>query len=354
MSVFPSWCTSNRGGISKCCMVPFQYSPPPVTMTDTKAEMREFGRDLRRARTILIKIGTEIVHSPEGLLAMGQIGNIVEQIAILHMRGHNIILVSSGSITIGKMVLRRQYLLSGSMQSHLGGQVEDNVEFYEKACAAAGESGLQSLYEMLFSQYHLNCSQVLASDTDFREPQVRENLKNTLTTLLDVGIIPVINENDVITRRTAPLLCGEKMAWDNDSLASLFAQEMQVDLMVIITDVDGIYTASTSSGDDRKLISRFKRDDKPFVVPESRVSSMGQNDKVHSCIRAVDSGAVRAAVVAKAEPGVLLRIVKGERVGTLFISPDGKPIGDATTEEKHIDPLYTGIAKRTRGQLSKL
>ncbi|EEY59273.1 delta-1-pyrroline-5-carboxylate synthetase, putative [Phytophthora infestans T30-4] len=258
--------------------------------------MREFGRDLRRARTILIKIGTEIVHSPEGLLAMGQIGNIVEQIAILHMRGHNIILVSSGSITIGKMVLRRQYLLSGSMQSHLGGQVEDNMEFYEKACAAAGQSGLQSLYEMLFSQYHLNCFQILASDADFR--------------------------TDVITRRTAPLLSGEKMAWDNDSLASLFAQEMQVDLMVIITD--------------------------------SRVSSMGQNDKEHSCIRAVDSGAVRAAVVAKAEPGVLLRIVNGERVGALFISPDGKPIGDATTEEEHIDPLYTGIAKRSRGRLSKL
>ncbi|KAG3107417.1 hypothetical protein PI125_g12749 [Phytophthora idaei] len=172
-------------------------------MTDSKPEMREFGRDLRRARIILIKIGTEIVHSPEGLLAMGQIGNIVEQIAMLRMRGHKIILVSSGSITIGKMVLRRQYLLSGSMQSHLGGQVGDNVEFYEKACAAAGQSGLQ----------------MLASDADFREPQVRENLKSTLGTLLDVGIIPVINENDVITRRTAPLLSGEKMAWDNSSRA---------------------------------------------------------------------------------------------------------------------------------------
>lgn len=154
---------------------------------------------------------------------MGQIGNIVEQIAMLHLRGHNIILVSSGSITIGKMVLHRQYLLSGSMQSHLCGQVDGNVHFYEKACAAAGQSGLQSLYEVLFAQYHLNCSQVLASDTDFREPQVRENLKRTLRTLLDVGIIPVINENDIITRRTEPLLSGDKMAWDNDSLASLFA-----------------------------------------------------------------------------------------------------------------------------------
>ncbi|OWZ21038.1 Delta-1-pyrroline-5-carboxylate synthetase [Phytophthora megakarya] len=321
-------------------------------MSATSSKMREFGRDVRQSRTILIKIGTEIVHSPEGLLAMGQIGNIVEQIAMLHMRGHNIILVSSGSITIGKMVLHRQYLLSGSLQSHLGGQVDDNVQFYEKACAAAGQSGLQSLYEMLFAQYHLNCSQVLASDADFREPQVRENLKLTLQTLLDVGIIPVINENDVITRRTAPLLSGDKMAWDNDSLASLFAQEMQVDLMVLITDVDGVYT--NSSGEGRQLITRFRRGDKPFVVPESRVSSAGQQDKVHSCIRAVDSGSVRAAVVAKAEPGVLLRILNGERVGTLFISPDGKPIGDAATEEEHIDPLYSGITKGSRTPFSKL
>ncbi|KAG1701777.1 hypothetical protein DVH05_010271 [Phytophthora capsici] len=288
-------------------------------------KIREFGRELRQARTILIKIGTEIVHSPEGLLAMGQIGNIVEQIAMLHMHGHKIILVSSGSITIGKMVLRRQYLLSGSMQSHLGGQVDDNVQFYEKACAAAGQSGLQT------------------SDADFREPQVRENLKRTLRTLLDVGIIPVINENDVITRRTAPLLSGDKMAWDNDSLASLFAQEMQVDLMVLITDVEGVYKAST--GETRQIISRFQRGDKPFVAPESRVSAMGQRDKVHSCVRAVDSGAVRAAVIAKAEPGVLRRILNGEQVGTLFISPDGGRIGDADTEEEHIDPLYSGIAK---------
>ncbi|KAJ8548484.1 hypothetical protein ON010_g11189 [Phytophthora cinnamomi] len=115
-----------------------------ATMSSNEQKRREFSHDLNRACTILIKIGTEIVHSPEGLLAMGQIGNIVEQIAMLHMRGHNIILVSSGSITIGKMVLHRQYLLSGSMQSHLGGQVGDNVQFYEKACAAAGQSGLQS------------------------------------------------------------------------------------------------------------------------------------------------------------------------------------------------------------------
>lgn len=202
-------------------------------------------RDLTRARTILVKIGTEIVHSEDGLLAMGKIGAIVEQIASLHMQGRNIILISSGSIPIGKMVLHRQYLLSGSMQSHLGGRAGEKVHFHEKACAAAGQSGLQSLYEMLFAQFHLSCSQILATDADFRVPLVRENMKQTVKTLLDVGIIPIINENDVISRRKTPLVDGEqKVAWDNDSLAALFACELKVDLMILLTDYEGVYGAT--------------------------------------------------------------------------------------------------------------
>jgi delta-1-pyrroline-5-carboxylate synthetase len=179
---------------------------------------------------------------------MGKIGAIVEQIAALHMQGKNVIVISSGSVAIGKMVLHRQYLLSGSMQSHLGGQVGEKVHFYDKACAAAGQSGLQSLYEMLFAQYHLACSQILASDGDFREPQVRTNLKETVRTLLNVGIIPIINENDVITRRQTPLIDEHnRIAWDNDSLAALFACEMQVDAMILLTDVDGVFRATDGS-----------------------------------------------------------------------------------------------------------
>uniref|UniRef100_K3WIT9 Aspartate/glutamate/uridylate kinase domain-containing protein n=1 Tax=Globisporangium ultimum (strain ATCC 200006 / CBS 805.95 / DAOM BR144) TaxID=431595 RepID=K3WIT9_GLOUD len=300
-------------------------------------------RELKRARTILVKIGTEIVHSTDGVLAMGQIGAIVEQIAMLHMQGHNIILVSSGSVAIGKMVLHRQYLLSGSMQSHLGGHVGESVNFFEKACAAAGQSGLQSLYEMLFAQYHLACSQLLASDADFRIPNVRQNLKKTVRTLLDVGIIPVINENDVITLRKTPLIQGKKIAWDNDSLASLFAQELGVDLMIILTDIDGVYTTN-ADGSGKTLIHEFKPSDTGIISPESRVGSVGQKDKLHSCIRAVDSGTVRAAVIAKAEPGSLLRLLKGERVGTLFAVRDGIRIGAESDNEDHIDPMYSGIS----------
>lgn len=79
-----------------------------------------------------------------------------------------------------------------------------------------------------------------------------------------------------------------------------------------------------------------------MISPESRVGPVGQKDKLHSCIRAVDSGSVRAAVIAKAEPGALLRLLKGERIGTLFYARDGERIG-ADEGESHIDPLYSGI-----------
>ncbi|KAJ0410139.1 hypothetical protein ATCC90586_008417 [Pythium insidiosum] len=316
----------------------------PQRCTDAPVPPRteDARRDLQRARTVLVKIGTEIVHSEDGLLAMGKIGAIVEQIATLHMQGRNVIVISSGSVAIGKMVLHRQYLLSGSMSSHLGGRVGETVNFYEKACAAAGQSGLQSLYEMLFAQYHLACAQILASDADFRVPSVRENMKKTVRTLLDVGIIPVINENDVITRRKTPLIDQkQKIAWDNDSLAALFACELEVDLMILLTDVDGIY-AATPDGKGKQLIHEFGPQDVGIIAPESRVGQLGQKDKLHSCIRAVDSGAVRSAVIAKAEPGCLGRIIKGERIGTLFALRDGALIGKSN--EDHIDPLYSGIS----------
>jgi glutamate 5-kinase len=215
------------------------------------------------------------------------------------------------------------------------------VHFFEKAMAAAGQSGLQALYEMLFSQYHLACSQILASDADFRKPRVRENLKKTVRTLLGVGIIPVINENDVITARKTPLAVGDKIAWDNDSLASLFAHEIGADLLVILTDVDGLYKSTPGGG--RELIHEFAVGDAAKVVlaAESRVGPVGQKDKLHACVRVVDSGAVRAAVIAKADPGALLKIVRRERVGTYFAVREGQRLGAGA--EEYIDPLYSDI-----------
>ncbi|POM78136.1 Delta-1-pyrroline-5-carboxylate synthetase [Phytophthora palmivora] len=162
-------------------------------------------------------VSTEIVHSPEGLLATGQIGNIVEQIPILHMRDHNTIFVSSGSITI------------------INGVASSNI-----CCQGP-------------------CSHICEVKWMITWPK------------LDVGLIPVINENNVITRRSGPLLPGTEMAWNNDALVSLFAQDMQAGHMVIITDVDSIYMASSLSGKERSyFISRFQRGNNALALLKQR------------------------------------------------------------------------------------
>nr|CCA21227.1 delta1pyrroline5carboxylate synthetase putative [Albugo laibachii Nc14] len=301
---------------------------------------------LKHSRSIVVKIGTEIVHSVDGMLAMGQIGAIVEQIAILHMQGIRVVIVSSGSVAIGKMMLQRQYLLSGSMQSHLGGRVGHDVNFDEKTCAAAGQSGLQSLYEILFAQYHLQCSQILASDADFRDPVIRKTLKETMQSLLQVGIIPIVNENDVITKRRVPLVDKHtRIAWDNDSLASLFAIELNSDLLITLTDTDGVYRRDKDGG--KEMIHEFQPNDSCVMFENSRVGPVGQEEKVMSSIQAVNSGFVKAAIIAKAEPHCLIDIIKGKRLGTLFLLRGGARYdtlkvfdkGDCISDQKHPSKL---------------
>ncbi|OQR95860.1 delta-1-pyrroline-5-carboxylate synthetase, partial [Thraustotheca clavata] len=277
---------------------------------------------LQHARTILIKVGTEVVNSPDGLLALGKTGSIVEQIARLHMQGKQIILVSSGAVGIGRMVLKRQHMLSSSMQSHLKGRVASVAALNPKACAAAGQSGMQSLYEVLFSQYHLACSQILTSDNDFHVPQIRDNVKQTILALLKIGIIPVINENDVVSQRKIPLTDAEdRIAWDNDSLASLVAREVGVDCMIVLTDSNGLYDPLT-----KMPLDSYTSKQQWAFADTSRLGPLGQLDKVQSCIEAVNSGLVQAAILAPVVSGSIVDILDGKSIGTIFQITNNKPL----------------------------
>ncbi|ETV91128.1 hypothetical protein H310_14222 [Aphanomyces invadans] len=284
---------------------------------------------LKHARVILVKIGTEVVNSPEGLLAMGKIGSIVEQIARMHMQGKQIILVSSGAVAIGRMVLKRQQMLSGSMQTHLKGYNPTRGSLNPKACAAAGQSGMQSLYEVLFSQFHLACSQILTSDTDFQVPQIRENVKQTILSLLQVGIIPIVNENDVVSQRKVPLTDStNRVAWDNDSLASLVAQELGAELMLLVTDLPGLADARGAVVSDYDPLMPIQ------FGTTSQVGPQGQLDKVLACVEAINSGVVKAAVILPAAPNSLIHAVEGQRIGTLFYGPAPlpRPVVDEGTQ----------------------
>lgn len=271
---------------------------------------------LQTAQTILVKIGTDVVNASDGFLAMGRVGSIIEQICRLHMRGKRVILVSSGAVGLGRIVLRRQAMLSGSIQAHITGRLDQSAT--PKACASAGQGGMQALYEALFSQYDVVCSQILASDADFHVPESRDNLCRTIRELLDIGIIPIVNENDVTSQRQVPLTDDQnRVAWDNDSLASLVASGAAVDLLINVTDSAGFFHANEDT--EEKMIEEYDgTETKVKLGKGSRVGVMGQEEKLNAVLWAIKHGVKYAVVADMNEPNGVLKIVDGEAIGTLF------------------------------------
>lgn len=205
-------------------------------MAETAAAARTTFGD---AKLVVVKVGTSVVTRPDGLLALGRVGALVEQIAQLSKQGKRVVLVASGAIGIGTGKLIEQAVLSRSIRTHLhsvGNESDTTMEPSARARAAAGQGGLMSLYETLFTQYGLVCGQVLVTESDFEVESRRARMRSTLVWMLQMGAIPVLNENDVLAvpeRR--------KLFTDNDSLAVLIARELQAELLLLLSDVHGVY-----------------------------------------------------------------------------------------------------------------
>ena len=195
------------------------------------------------ATTIVVKVGTSVVTRPDGDIAIGRIATVIEQIAHLRRQGKRVVFVASGAIGVGNARLSEQAVLSRTLRTHLQGQ--SAVEpASARARAAAGQGGLMGLYDVLFSQYSVPCGQLLVTEADFQCSTRRARFAASLSWLLDAGGVPVINENDVIAR---PEL--RKLFSDNDSLAVLIAMELQADLLVLLSDVEGVYTKKPGPGE---------------------------------------------------------------------------------------------------------
>ena len=203
--------------------------------------MASFGRsDFKNMKRVLIKAGTSVITHSNGTIALSRIAFIVEQIVrLVRDRGVSVVLVSSGSIGIGKQKLGH----------HLSPQFEKS-DIFMRSFAATGQSGLMGIYDYFFSHYKIQCAQILVTDADFLIDERRNNLKKTVETLLSYNVVPILNENDVISTRKTPYRESEgkqlKIVWDNDSLACLVSIECKMDLTVLLTDVDGLYKSMDS------------------------------------------------------------------------------------------------------------
>jgi len=144
---------------------------------------------------------------------------------------------------------------------------------YNSACAAAGQLGLMSLYETMFSQYDITTSQLLVTAFDFTSPERRRNIQFVISQLLKLGIVPLLNENDAVSANQGYALFGNSFA-DNDSLASMVAVEMSAQLLILLTDVNGVYDRPPSDP-SAKLINVFTRQNSNFKVGEKSLQGRG-------------------------------------------------------------------------------
>ncbi|TDH73307.1 hypothetical protein CCR75_007392 [Bremia lactucae] len=285
--------------------------------------------DLKHAMRIVVKMGTSVV-STNGEPALGRIASIVEQVCTLKRQGKEVLLVTSGAVGIGRKRLNKQILLSASLRTHVqGNQQMLALEKKKGAMAAAGQIGLMSLYETLFSLYDVACSQVLVTASDFKTAQNRANMRDTILNLLELDVVPIVNENDAVS--ASP---DGTVFTDNDSLAALVGGEIEADLLMLLTDVKGLYNKPpTLPG--AKIISVFRPETSSFKIGEkSSVGRGGMGAKIDAAQSAISQG-VNAVIIASGfENSVVASIMNGASLGTLFVANPGIESSDSVSAEK--------------------
>uniref|UniRef100_A0A3Q3MPE1 Delta-1-pyrroline-5-carboxylate synthase n=1 Tax=Mastacembelus armatus TaxID=205130 RepID=A0A3Q3MPE1_9TELE len=304
--------------------------------------------ELRQAKRIVVKLGSAVVtRGDECGLALGRLASTVEQVAMLQNQGREMIIVTSGAVAFGKQRLRHEILLSQSVRQalHSGhNQLKDmSLPLLEaRACAAAGQSGLMALYEAMFTQYSTCTAQILVTNLDFHDDQKRQNLNSTLQELLRMNIMPIINTNDAVVPPPEPNsdLQGVNVISikDNDSLAARLAVEIKADLLIVLSDVEGLYNSPPGT-DDAKLIDNFYPGDQQSITygTKSRVGIGGMEAKVKAALWALQSGT--SVVIAngtnpKVTGHVITDIVEGKKVGTFF--SEIKPAGHSVEQQTEI------------------
>nr|ANR02121.1 delta1-pyrroline-5-carboxylate synthetase 2 [Lilium regale] len=270
---------------------------------------------IRDAKRVIVKVGTAVVTRSDGRLALGRLGSLCEQVKELNSRGLDVILVTSGAVGVGRQRLGYRKLVHSSFAD----LQKPQLELDGKACAAVGQSGLMALYDSLFSQLDVTSSQLLVTDNDFKSEDFRMQLCETVNSLLDLRVIPVFNENDAISTRKAPYEDSSGIFWDNDSLAGLLAMELKADLLILLSDVEGLYSGPPGEPHSKIIHTYIKErhDGEITFGDKSRVGRGGMTAKVKAAVLATASG-TPVVITSGFATDNIVKVLQGERVGTLF------------------------------------
>jgi glutamate 5-kinase len=261
-------------------------------------------KKISQAERIVIKVGTSTLTYDNGRINLRNMENLCRSVAALMNRGKQVILVSSGAIGVGVGKLRLQ--------------AKPDTIREKQAVAAVGQCELMNMYSRLLSDYNYAVAQVLLTKDDIDDAPTRTNIMNTFRTLIEMEIVPVVNENDTVSTRE---IYHNGTFGDNDMLSAIVAVLVEADLLIMLTDIDGLYDCDPRQNKDACFVSYV-----PVITDDIEASAGGEGSKrgtggMRSKILAarIATAAGLDAIIANGEvPHIIDSILEGNQVGTMF------------------------------------
>ena len=276
--------------------------------------VREMMKDKKR---IVVKIGSSsLQHAETGDLDYTKLDVLVRELCDLRNRGKDVVLVTSGAIAVGKKAVM------------MGETGEDNPIAVKQACAAVGQARLMMTYQKIFAEYNQVAAQILMTKNTIVDNLNRYNAQNTFAELFKLGVIPIVNENDTIA--TYEIEIG-----DNDTLSAIVASLVEADALILLSDIDGLYTDDPRTNPDAKYIEVVEELNDDFInmgkaSTGSTVGTGGMNTKLQEAKIASSMG-IDMVIANSKDIKVIHRILDGRNIGTLFL---------AHRDERFDLPLY--------------
>lgn len=261
---------------------------------------------LQQAKRVVVKVGSSSITYPNGKRNFSAIDHLARELSDLQNQGKQMILVSSGAVAVGV--------------DRMGLPAKPTTIPGKQACAAVGQGVLMHTYEKLFAEYGQVVAQVLLTKTEAIDRTRYTNARNTFMELLKQNVIPIVNENDVVALE-------ELKIGDNDNMSALVAGIVDADLVILLSDIDGLYTANPRTNPDATLVPLVTE-----ITPEieasaggvgSSVGTGGMLTKLQAAKAATNSG-IHLVICDSQEPNAVSRILAGEEIGTLFLSRENR------------------------------
>ncbi|MBP5309479.1 MAG: glutamate 5-kinase [Lachnospiraceae bacterium] len=280
--------------------------------------MDSYREAIKDKQRIVIKIGSSSLQHPEtGDLDYTKLDVLVRELCNLRNQGKDVVLVSSGAIAVGKKAIGKHAVI-----------LESKKMGFKQACAAIGQARLMMTYQKLFAEYNQIAAQILMTKNILTDEVNRTNAFNTFTELLRLGVIPIVNENDTVSTYEILLDDDDVLIGDNDTLSAIVASLINADLLILLSDIDGLYTDDPRKNPDSKFIEFVDRLDEKYMnmgkeSTGSSVGTGGMNTKMKAAKIATSAGA-DMVIANSRDIRIIHRIMDGRNIGTFFAAHEDK------------------------------